>query len=155
MLIISATGHRPDKLGGYGADAAINLRAIAAQYLTRTKPDAVIVGMALGWDQAVGWAAVSLGIPVHAAIPFAGQEKAWPLEAQASYGALLALCSSQTIVFPGGYCGYAMQLRNEWMVDRCTRVMAMWDGSPGGAANCIKYATKRGVAIDNLLEQGK
>lgn len=150
MLIIAATGHRPNKLGGYGADAAITLRARAAEYLTQNRPDSVIVGMALGWDQAVGWAAISLGIPVHAAIPFAGQELAWPLESQAAYAALLGLCASKTVVFPGGYCGYAMQLRNEWMVDRANKILAMWDGSPGGTANCLKYATKRGVPVDNL-----
>lgn len=155
MLIIAATGHRPNKLGGYGADAATKLRAIARAHLQEKAPDSVIIGMALGWDQAVGWAAIELGIYAHAAIPFAGQEKAWPIESQAAYWALLERCASRTVVFPGGYCAYAMQLRNEWMVDRCNRLMAMWDGSPGGTANCVKYAIKRGVAIDNLSEQGK
>lgn len=150
-MIIAATGHRPDKLGGYGVGAKMKLRRLAYEYLEPLRPTDVIVGMALGWDQAVGWAAVSLGIPVHAAVPFAGQEFAWPLESQDEYQKLLAQCVSKTIVFPGGYCAYAMQLRNEWMVERCNRVMAMFDGSPGGTANCIKYATKRGVPVDNLI----
>lgn len=154
-MIIAATGHRPNKLGGYGVAAQMKLRFIATEYLNRVKPESVICGMALGWDQAVGFAAVGLGIPVHAAVPFEGQELAWPLESQYEYRSLIACCASRTVVFPGGYCAYAMQMRNEWMVDRCNRVMAMWDGSAGGTANCIKYAVKRGVTIDNLFEQGK
>jgi uncharacterized phage-like protein YoqJ len=150
-MIIAATGHRPNKLGGYGVGAKMKLRRLAHEYLERVKPDGVIVGMALGWDQAVGFAAVGLGIPVHAAVPFEGQESAWPPEAQQEYRSLIICCASRTVVFPGGYCAYAMQLRNEWMVERCNRVMAMWDGSPGGTANCIEYATKRGVPIDNLI----
>lgn len=152
MQIIAATGHRPNKLGGYGVAAQMKLRAIATGYLQQLKPDGVIVGMALGWDQAVGFAAVGLGIPVHAAVPFEGQELAWSLESQREYRTLITCCASRTVVFPGGYCGYAMQLRNEWMVDRATRMLAMWDGSPGGTANCLKYATKRGVAVDNLFK---
>lgn len=150
-MIIAATGHRPDKLGGYGVGAKMKLRRLAYDYLKEAKPEGVIIGMAQGWDQAVGFAAMSLEIVVHAAVPFAGQESQWPLDAQQEYRSLLTCCSSITVVFPGGYCAYAMQLRNEWMVDRCNQVMAMWDGSPGGTANCIKYATKRGTPVVNLI----
>ena len=129
----------------------MKLRRLAHEYLVIAKPEAVIVGMAQGWDQAVGFAAMSLGITVHAAVPFEGQENKWPPAAQQEYRNLLLCCATRTVVFPGGYCAYAMQLRNEWMVDRCNQLMAMWDGSPGGTANCIKYANKRGVPVVNLI----
>ena len=48
-------------------------------YLERARPDAVISGMALGWDQAVARATADLGIPWVAAITFEGQESKWPL----------------------------------------------------------------------------
>jgi uncharacterized phage-like protein YoqJ len=33
-----------------------------------------------------------------------------------------------------------MQARNEWMVDNSNAMIAVWDGSPGGTANTVKYA---------------
>jgi uncharacterized phage-like protein YoqJ len=33
-----------------------------------------------------------------------------------------------------------MQIRNEWMVDRCDKLIAVWDGSKGGTGNCVDYA---------------
>ena len=151
-MIIAATGHRPDKLGGYDPIAEMRLQMKASQYLQAMEPESVIVGMALGWDMAFGWAAVGLGIPLHAAVPFKGQELRWPPSSQEKYNRLLCLCASITVVFPGGYCAYAMQMRNEWMVDRANRIAAMWDGSPGGTCNCVRYAHKRSVPIDNLYE---
>ena len=40
-----------------------------------------------------------------------------------------------------------MQKRNEYMVDLADRVIAVWDGSKGGTANCVKYAEKVGKEI--------
>lgn len=42
---------------------------------------------------------------------------------------------------------WLMQKRNEYMVDLADRVIAVWDGSKGGTANCIKYAEKVGKEI--------
>lgn len=39
------------------------------------------------------------------------------------------------------------QQRNQWMVDRADAVLAVWDGSPGGTANCVNYARKVGKPI--------
>lgn len=46
----------------------------------------------------------------------------------------------------------AMQIRNEWIVDRADRIIALWDGSFGGTHNCITYANKRKVPVDNLWD---
>ena len=40
----------------------------------------------------------------------------------------------------GGYAGWKMNYRNTWMVDRADAVLAVWDGSSGGTANCVNYA---------------
>lgn len=34
---------------------------------------------------------------------------------------------------------HLMNLRNKWMVDQCRLVLSVWDGSPGGTGNCMKY----------------
>jgi len=71
-LVIAATGHRPDKLGGYGSDVHRRLVELAARYLDLEQPTCVISGLALGWDLAFADAALLLGLPVHGAVPFEG-----------------------------------------------------------------------------------
>lgn len=145
-----ATGHRPNKLGGYDDDAFRRLVRVASVVLSEASSDLQIIsGMALGWDQAWLTAALDLGIPSHAAVPFAGQESAWPGQSQAAYRSLLSRCASVTVVSDGAYSAAKMQIRNEWMVDRSSCVIALWDGTNGGTANCIRYAQKRGSLIYN------
>lgn len=148
--VIAATGHRlGDKLGGHSNQVRLALGGLAVEYLDRTRPSKVISGMATGWDQAVAGACIVLGIPFIAAIPFEGQERRWPDEAQALYRWTLEQSEHVEIVspFPGVR---AMQIRNEWMVDRATRMVALHDGSWGGTFNCVEYAGKRRVPVDNL-----
>ena len=33
-----------------------------------------------------------------------------------------------------------MQTRNEWMVNHCDKLIAVWNGSDGGTGNCVNYA---------------
>jgi uncharacterized phage-like protein YoqJ len=150
MTIFAATGHRPNKLGGYGEDVYQRLKFMARFYLRDTKPKEVISGMALGWDQAWADAAVAEGIPFIAAVPFEGQENIWPEESKARYRELLGKASSKIVVCPGGYAAWKMQRRNEWMVNICTKLVALWDGTSGGTGNCIKYAESVKKPIDNL-----
>lgn len=152
-MIISATGHRPNKLGGYSPQAFNRLVQIARTYLLEKAPAGVISGLALGWDQAWALAALELAIPVHAAIPFEGQQSQWPGSSQALWAGIVAQCTSVTFVCEPGYAPWKMQKRNEWMVERCHRVAALWDGSSGGTGNCIKFADQYPRPIDNLWER--
>lgn len=149
-MIISGTGHRPNKLGGYSSEVSDRLMLLARDWMIAYKPERVITGMALGWDQALAQAARSLDIPYTAAVPFDGQENAWPLNSQILYRDLLVDADDRELVCEGGYAPWKMQKRNEWMVDHADRVLALWDGSSGGTANCIAYANKVGKPITNL-----
>lgn len=151
-MIVAGTGHRPDKLGGYTREAKDKLIKLAQDYLKEAKPDKVISGMALGWDNALGWAAVRLGIPLIAAVPFKGQERMWPQESKDNFEALLYCAEEVVYVSEGGYAPWKMQVRNKWMVDNCDVVLAIWNGTDGGTANCVKYAESVGKPIVNLWE---
>lgn len=140
MAVIALTGHRPDKLGGYGHDAAKRVDAVARFVLSALAPDKVISGMALGWDQAGARAAVDLGVPLVVAVPFAGQESRWPDASRAEYARLLSLAQEIRIISSGPYASWKMQRRNEWMVDNCNLLVALWDGTTGGTRNCVEYA---------------
>jgi uncharacterized phage-like protein YoqJ len=43
--------------------------------------------------------------------------------------------------------GWQMQKRNMSMVDKSTGVIAVWDESEGGTANCVNYAIEKKVPI--------
>lgn len=153
-MILAATGHRPDKLGGYGRPVRLRLTRLARQYLTdlRTEPEEVISGMALGWDQAVAAAALELGLPLVAAIPFAGQDERWSPVDRAEYRRLLQGASRVELVSPGGYSDVKFQIRNQWMVDNCHRMVALWNGTPGGTANCLRYAGEVRRTVDQVWD---
>ena len=153
-MIVAATGHRPTKLGGYGGNVWMSTVSLALRAIDAFEPSLIITGMALGWDQAVAEAAGLCGVPYHAYIPFPGQELIWPADAQASYDFYLAQAAKVRIVSqvinPGGEAGRLMQVRNRAMVDDCNLVAALWDGSPGGTANCCRYADRVGRPVANL-----
>lgn len=136
------TGHRPDKLGGYELPNPTYVKVCQKidATLRKVKPTKVITGMALGVDQWAAYISYKLGIPYLAAIPFEGQEKAWPKESQKVYNILRNLAAEEKIICQGGYAPAKMQTRNEWMVDNCNLLIAVWDGSKGGTGNCVEYA---------------
>lgn len=143
-MVIAATGHRPHKLNneydGVGPHSDY-LREEFHKVLTHYSPRKIISGMALGVDMLWAETALQRGISVIAAIPFVGQESRWPQSSADRYRKILLhpLCSYK-IISSGGYSPKKMQIRNEWMVDNCDLLVAVWDGSPGGTANCVNYA---------------
>lgn len=147
-MIIAFTGHRPDKLGGYKLPNPTYIKVCSAidAALQEFKPEKIISGMALGVDQWAANIAIKLNIPFIAAIPFAGQEGKWPESSQKTFRALLNKAAEQVIVSPGAYEPAKLQVRNEWMVDRCDLLIAVWDGTKGGTGNCVEYA--KGVNKD-------
>ncbi len=148
-MIVSGTGHRPNKLGGYSRQAHEKLAKVAHEALCELKPETVISGGALGWDQALADAAIHMGLQVTMALPFEGFETKWPKESQEF---LHSLMNSATVMYvcDPGYAPWKMQKRNEWMVDNCDTVLALWNGSNGGTGNCVRYATQVGKPIVNL-----
>lgn len=141
---LAVTGHRPEKLGGYSPEAAARLQAFARFQISMLAPSRVISGMALGWDTAVALATLDLGIPLVCAVPFLGQESRWPFQSQQVYKSILARAEAVEIICEGGYSPHKMQLRNMAMVGDCDFLLACWDGSSGGTANCVAYAEGQG-----------
>lgn len=148
-MIVAFTGHRPNKLGGYNLPNPIYIKVCQQidATLRELKPEKIISGMALGIDQWAANIACKLNIPFIAAIPFANQDRVWIEESKRAYHALLNKAVEQVIVCEGGYSAYKMQIRNEWMVDRCDKLIAVWDGTEGGTGNCVKYAQSKNKDI--------
>ena len=43
------------------------------------------------------------------------------------------------------------QKRNEWMVDRSSLVIAVWNGQPSGTKNTIDYAKRKNMLVYNVI----
>lgn len=146
--VVAFTGHRPDKLGGYYDNPIAKwVKGQIVKNLSKLKPSKIISGMALGVDTWAAEAAIELGIPFEAAIPFEGQELRWPTKSQDKFNYLRSKASEVTIVCDGGYHPKKMQLRNQHMVNSSDILIAIWDGSTGGTKNCIDYAKSKDKKI--------
>ncbi len=151
-MIVAVTGHRPDKLGGYNFYKPLRvwLRDQLLAKLQQLQPSSAISGMALGIDQDFAYVCVWAGVPFLAAIPFVGQESIWPEESRLLYNELLSRAYEKVIVSSGGYSARKMQIRNEWMVNHCDVLIAVWDGSEGGTGNCVRYAENARRPIERI-----
>lgn len=168
---VAFTGHRPNKIGGYNpADPKrVAVRAAIKSALQRAIAKfvdmevVVISGGALGVDTDAASVAHELGLRFMVAAPCRGQDSKWPSESKKRYANMCKAASdelAQTLatsgetvqggvvfVHDGSYNGTCMQDRNEWMVDHCDALVAIWDGSGGGTGNCVNYAVKVKKAI--------
>jgi len=144
-MIISFTGPRPPKIGGYDIPNPIfnHICRETEKTLLELKPDKCISGMALGYDTYAAKICIKLGIPFIAAVPFEGQDKVWKEDSKKEYKELLDKAVEVVYTSDPGYAAWKMQVRNEWMVDNSDIVIACFNGSKGGTFNCVKYATSK------------
>ena len=155
MKTVAVTGHRPKTLGwGYnlGTKLYYNMYRSMYQFLREEMPDRCITGMALGVDTVFALAALSYrdisNKDVDCYIPFNGQELLWSKEDQERYVRILKRADHRKIITDNGYSAWAMQKRNEWMVDETDILLAVWNGiKKGGTWNCIRYAQKKNVPV--------
>ena len=144
------TGHRPEKIESSeeGIKAWLEEQidqAIADGYVT------FISGCAMGVDIWAGQIVLrkkAEGHPVHliAATPWPGFARRWNEEWQSQYNDLLKQADLVVNVCDHYHNG-VFQQRNVWMVDRSNRVIAYYNGTPGGTKNTIDYAQKKGIEL--------
>lgn len=143
-MIVGVTGHRPDKLGSeyqYQGPYSDYIKTSFNKFLSENQIQQAISGMAIGVDTLFAETILEHNISLIAAIPFLGQEKRWPNESQERYRKILKnpLVKS-VVVCEGEYANWKMQKRNEYIVDNCDLLIAVWNGTKGGTFNTIKYA---------------
>ena len=144
------TGHRPEKLGMPETEVVKGLKkeirtAIADGFQT------FISGMARGVDL---WAAEIVlalrdegaAIRLICASPYKGFESRWSWEWRERYRKVMEQADLVRFICPG-YSRDCFQRRNEWMVDHSARVIAVYNGGPGGTRNTVEYAKRCGVAV--------
>ncbi len=153
-LVVCGTGHRPDKLGGFGHDVFMKGVILAEAIIRDRKPDYVISGGALGWDQMLAMAALNTGAALHIYAPCHNQEKKWTDESKELYREILKRAHLVKYIHEGEYTPQCMKDRNIAMVEASHEVWALWNGdTTGGTAHCINFAKacKKGGAKLKIL----
>lgn len=125
--------------------------------LQHRKPEGLVAisGMAVGADMLFAEAALSLSIPIVAALPCPTQDSRWPPATKERYRRLLAHASKVVQVWEeeGYRSGHIMaqyHARNQWMVDHSAEGLAIgvWDGrQTGGTWHAIQSILKQGRKI--------
>lgn len=152
------TGHRPEKLD-CSEQEAIALLQKNIRYAYDLGYTTFITGMSRGVDI---WAAEIVleekrrhpDICLFCAIPHPDFEKRWNAEWQQRYRAILMAADFRQTICPSFSKG-CYQKRNIWMVDHAGLVLAFFNGEPGGTANTIAYAQKRGVQVINVNDAAR
>ena len=143
-------GHRPEQLKQPEGEI---LAALEKEIRTAIADgfDVFISGMARGTDI---WAAEIVlrlrgeGQPIKliCASPYEGFERGWKREWQERYQRVIAAADLVRYICPR-YSPACFQQRNEWMVDHSARVIAVYNGEPGGTKNTIEYAKRGGTDV--------
>ena len=159
-MIIAATGHRPNKLvrddiKPFTASQHFMLVRLCEKHLRLMNATSCISGMALGFDQAFAHAAMNLGLPLIAAVPFVGQENIWPESSKKFWRHLIDYASTNGEVhyLEEHYSSKALKDRNCWMVDHCNILLALCNNmGTSGTAHCINYANLKMKKVVNIWD---
>lgn len=148
---VAVTGHQPPALGGYGPEVSAALLRVARGWVAARRPSEVVSGMAAGWDLAMAEAALLEGVPLVAALAFEEQGAEWPDGAAAHLRGLLARAGHVHLMAkeraPGMWTA-----RDRWVLERGSRVVALWSGAEGGTARAVATALKLGKPVENLWD---
>ena len=152
------TGHRPARLP-WGANESDPRCLALKDRLAQAAEEAYaagyrhfLCGMAQGADLYFAETILSLrdrhpDVTLEAAIPYLDQAKSWPQADRDRRQAILDRCDYETMV-SHQYTRGCLLRRNRYMVDRASRIIAVYDGTPqGGTFQTLAYAMSQGKGI--------
>lgn len=168
---VGFTGHRPEKLGYYDYSNERNTSIINELYhnildiVNKHEKSTFISGGALGVDtfahlcvSKIQRSNPQLDIINILAVPFKNQFIRWNNNDIKLYSKMNDM--SDEVIYVDTLDKYRvkgveeeiyhvakMQKRNEYMVDNCDILIAVWDGTKGGTGNCVEYARKKDKSI--------
>ncbi|HAZ91328.1 MAG TPA: DUF1273 domain-containing protein [Eubacterium sp.] len=144
------TGHRPERL----ALPEEQVIAFIKEQVKKAIEDGYtcfISGMQRGVDI---WAAEAVfeerknghDLKLVAACSFEGMERSWDLEWIKRYNRILR--EADGVYFIGDYPSRAAHfMRDEWLVDHASRLIAVYTGAPGGTKHTMEYGVKKGLEV--------
>lgn len=150
------TGHRPEKLGNDTGEI-INLLDKEIEKAIQDGYICFISGMSKGIDLIAARLVIEQKnqdkrIKLICASPYMGFEKSWSDTDKEEYRTILEQADDVKYICEHCFRG-CFQIRNKWMVDNSSRVIAAFNGEKGGTKNTIDYALKKKVPVYNILNE--
>ena len=155
------TGHRPDKLP-WGEDERDPRCQRLKRSLAQAVEDAYVMGcrrflsgMARGCDLYFAEAVLELrewhgDVELECCRPCETQADSWPAPERDRYQSILDRCNCETLV-QHHYDRFCMMRRNQYMVNRSQRIIAVYNGLPkGGTYQTLLCAMKKGLTTHIL-----
>lgn len=147
------TGHRPEKLRGTETD----VKAILTSEIERALGDGkrtFISGMARGVDiwaaeLVLDYRAGNPAIHLICALPFPEFGESMDRQWRKRYDAILSRADWVSCTCPSFHMD-SYQKRNIWMVNRSSRLIAVYNGEQGGTWNTMTYARRQGIEIARI-----
>lgn len=153
-MILAGTGHRPKYLPCKYKENhpwLDSLKVRIREKLIELEPEAVISGVAIGFDTWLAQVALELKIPLWCYIPFPEQGTKWPSESRKIYKELLDKCERSVILSPS-YSTDCFFVRDRAMVDKADKIIALWNPEllSGGTYYTVEYTKKQNKEVINL-----
>lgn len=144
------TGHRPEKLQRSEGEIRVDLECEIRKAI-HDGLNVFITGMARGIDIDAAEIVLQLraeGYPVRliCASPYPGFERSWSQTWQTRYRTVMVAADLVRYICPQ-YSKECFQIRNKWLVNHSSRVIAVFNGRPSGTKNTIDYALRQGVPV--------
>lgn len=164
---VAFTGHRPEKISGYGSKPAeveqTIRRAAAAEISSLAAEGAMefLCGMAPGFDIWCGEEVLNLrrngAIPpetrLTAVIPYRGFEHSFAEEAWRRRYTDLINGADSAVFLAEEYSAGCFNVRNDYLVERSELLVAYFEGYAGGTAYTVHRALSRGGKVINLFQK--
>ena len=152
------TGHRPTHFKfGYHEEHpdCIRLKLVMLEQISALIDNGVttfLTGMALGVDTWCAELILALKkekpeLRLIAVLPCETQANKWSAEQRERYFNILANCD-ETVYVSRRYTSQCMFMRNRWLVDHASFVLAVYNGAAkGGTAYTVRYAQSKQRAV--------
>ncbi len=149
---VAFTGHRT--YCGQADDAL--RRAVGEAYAAGFR--AFLSGMAVGFDLAAAEAVLALrqecpGMRLVAVIPFEGQAARFSAAERERFESVVA-AADESVILSSVYHRGVFTVRNDFLVSHAARLIAWFDGSPGGTSYTVRRARRLGRFVHNLCPSG-
>lgn len=113
-----------------------------------------LTGMAAGFDISAGECVAGLkgelpGLQLHCIVPFEGHRRLLRGNIGVRYDRLLEL-SDRVVTLAPQYSSGVYHMRNDFLVDNSSAVIAWFDGSAGGTEYTVHRALFSGIKVENL-----
>ncbi|MCM1151678.1 MAG: DUF1273 domain-containing protein [Alistipes sp.] len=149
---VAFTGHRSYRGEAYEALRRVVGEAYECGFRT------FLGGMAVGFDLAAAEAVSDCrasfpDLRFVAVIPFRGQAGTFSEEDRVRFGRIIT-AADRTVVLSEHYHRGVYSVRNDFLVDHAARLVAWFDGSPGGTAHTVSRALRFGRQVVNLCPSG-